>query len=75
MGNSTGNLRQRSNRIRQKKNAGVNYIHRKCTGGYKLYELQEKVNRLIYMDDINLFIRKKKQQKTGNPNTGNDAIQ
>ena len=38
----------------------LNYILRKCTegGGYKFTILQEKINHLIYMDDIKLFAKK-----------------
>ena len=30
----------------------LNDILRKCTGGNKLTKLQEKINHLMYMDDI-----------------------
>ena len=30
----------------------LNHIHRKCTAGYKLSRSQEKINHLMYMDDI-----------------------
>ena len=33
----------------------LNHILRKCTAGYKLSRLHEKINHLIYMDDIKLF--------------------
>ena len=45
----------------------LNHILRKCTAGYKLGRSQEKVNHLMYMDDIKLFAKKLK--RTGNPNT------
>ena len=35
----------------------LNYILRKCTGGYKLTNSQEKVYQLMYMDDIEQFAR------------------
>ena len=35
-----------------------NYIYRKCTAGYKLNKSQEKINHLMYMDDIKLFAKK-----------------
>ena len=36
----------------------LNHILRKCTARYKLSRSQEKINHLIYMDDI--FKKKKK---------------
>ena len=41
-----------------------NHIHRKCTGRYKLYQSQEKINHLTYMDDIKLFSKKHKELET-----------
>ena len=38
-----------------------NHVLRKCTGGYKLHNLQEKINHLMYMDDIKLFAKKLKE--------------
>ena len=35
----------------------LNHILRKCTAGYKLSRSQEKINHLIYMDDIKLFAK------------------
>ena len=35
----------------------VNHILRKCTGGSKISKLQEKINHLMYMDDIKLFVK------------------
>ena len=35
----------------------LNHILRKCTGGYKLSKSQEKINYLMYVDDIKLFAR------------------
>ncbi len=32
-----------------------NHILRKCAAGYKLNRSQEKINHLMYMDDIKLF--------------------
>ena len=32
-------------------------IFRKCTAGYKLSKLQEKINHLMYMDDIKRFAK------------------
>ena len=43
----------------------LNYILRKCTGGYKLSRLQEKINQLIYMDQTIC----KKWKRTRNSNT------
>ena len=39
----------------------LNHIHRKCTAGYKLSKSQEKINHLIYMDDIKLFAKNEKE--------------
>ena len=39
----------------------LNYILIKCTVGYKLTESQEKINLLMYMDDIKLFAKNKKK--------------
>ena len=38
----------------------LNHILRKCTAGYKLSRSQEKINHLMYMDDIILFAKKEK---------------
>ena len=35
----------------------LKHIFRKCTAGYKLSRSQEKVNHLMYMDDIKLFAK------------------
>ena len=37
----------------------LNHIPRKCTAGYKLSKSQEKINHLMYMDDIKLQKMKK----------------
>ena len=42
----------------------LNHIHRKCTAGYNLGKSQEKINHLIYMDDIKLFAKKEKELET-----------
>ena len=42
----------------------LNHIFRKCTAGYKLSKLKEKINHLIYMDDIKLFAKNKKELET-----------
>ena len=42
----------------------LNHILRKCTAEYKLSTSQEKVNHLMYMDDIKLFA--KNEKRTGN---------
>ena len=42
----------------------LNYILRKCTAGYKLNRLQEKINCLMYMDDIKLFAKNEKELET-----------
>ena len=38
----------------------LNRILRKCTAGYKFSRSQEKVNHLMYMDDIKLFAKSEK---------------
>ena len=40
----------------------LNHILRKCTAGYKLSRLQEKINHLMYMDDIKLFAKNEKKK-------------
>ena len=42
----------------------LNHILRKCTAGYKLSRLQEKVNHLMYMEDIKLFVKNEKELET-----------
>ena len=41
----------------------LNLILRKCTAGYKLSNSQEKINHLMYMDDINYLLKRKKNWK------------
>ena len=41
-----------------------NHILRKCTAGYKHSKSQEKINHLMYMDDIELFTKNEKEQET-----------
>ena len=41
-----------------------NHILRKCTGSYKFTKLQEKMNRLMYTDDIKLFEKYEKELET-----------
>ena len=41
-----------------------NHILRKCTAVYKLSRTQEKINHLMYMDDIKLFAKNEKEMKT-----------
>ena len=41
-----------------------NHVLRKCSAGYKLSRLQQKVNHLMYMDDIKLFAKNKKELET-----------
>ena len=38
----------------------LNHILRKCTAGYNLSKSQEKINHLMYIDDIKLFAKIKK---------------
>ena len=40
------------------------HIFRKCKGGYKLTKSQEKINHLMYMDDIKLFAKNEKEFET-----------
>ena len=42
----------------------LNHILRKCTVGYKLSRSQEKINHLMYMDDIKLFAKNEKELET-----------
>ena len=42
----------------------LNHILRKDTIGYKLCKLQEKINHLMYMDDIKLFSKNEKELET-----------
>ena len=41
-----------------------NHILRKCTAGYKFSRSQEKINHLMYMDDIKLFVKNEKELET-----------
>ena len=41
-----------------------NHILRKYTTGYKLSRSQEKINHLMYMDDIKLFAKNEKELET-----------
>ena len=47
----------------------LKHILRKCTGGYKLSKLQQKINNLIYMNDIKIFVKKNGNLNTGSENT------
>ena len=42
----------------------LNHILRKCTAGYKLSLSQEKINHVMYVDDIKLFAKKEKERET-----------
>ena len=42
----------------------LNHILRKCAAGYKLSTSQEKINHLMYMDDIKLFAKKERELET-----------
>ena len=42
----------------------LNHILRKCIAGYKLSRSQEKINHLMYMDDIKRFAKKGKELET-----------
>ena len=39
----------------------LNHILRKCTAGYKRSRSQEKINHLMYMDDIKLLVKNEKE--------------
>ena len=39
------------------------HILRKSTKGYKLHKSQEKINHLMYMDDIKLFAKNEKEME------------
>ena len=41
-----------------------NHILRRCTAEYKLSKSQEKINHLMYMDDIKLFTKNEKELET-----------
>ena len=41
----------------------LNHNFRKCIAGYKPSRSQEKINHLMYIDDIKLFTKKKKKMK------------
>ena len=42
----------------------LNHILRKCTAGYKPSKSQEKINHLMYMDNIKLFAKNKNELET-----------
>ena len=42
----------------------LNHILKKYTAGYKLSKSQEKINHLMYMDDIKLFAKNEKELET-----------
>ena len=42
----------------------INHILRKGTAGYKLSRSQEKINHLMYIDDIKLFAKNEKELET-----------
>ena len=42
----------------------LNHILRKCTARYKLSRSLEKINYLMYMDDIKLVAKNEKEQET-----------
>ena len=42
----------------------LNHKIRKCAAGYKLSRSQEKINHLMYMDDIKLFAKNEKELET-----------
>ena len=44
----------------------LNHILRKCTTGYEFSKSQEKINHLMYMDDIKQSSKNEKNKQTGN---------
>ena len=42
----------------------LNHIHRKYTVEYKFTKSQEKINHLMYMDDIKLFAKDETELET-----------
>ena len=42
----------------------LNYITKKCTGGYKLKKSQEKINPRMYMADIKVLAKNEKELET-----------
>ena len=42
----------------------LNHILRKCTARYKLSRSQEKINHLMYVDDIKLFAKNENELET-----------
>ena len=44
----------------------LNHILRKCTARYKLSRSQEKIDHLMYMDDIKLFAKNEKRTRNSN---------
>ena len=42
----------------------LNHILGKCTAGYKLSKSQEKINYLMYIDDMKLLTQKEKELET-----------
>ena len=42
----------------------LNHILRKCTAGYKLTKSQEKINHLMYMENIKIFAKNEKELET-----------
>ena len=42
----------------------LNHTLRKYIAGYKLSKSQEKINLLMYMDDIKLFVKNEKELET-----------
>ena len=47
----------------------LNHKLRKFTAGYKLSRSQEKINHLMYMDDIKIFAKMKKNWKLWRPDS------
>ena len=42
----------------------LSHVLRKCTGEYKLHKSQEKINHLMYIDNIRLFAKNEKELET-----------
>ena len=52
----------------------LSHILRKCTAGYKLSKSKEKINHLMYMDDIRLFGKNEKELETQTQSGYRDGI-
>ena len=42
----------------------LDYILKKCIQGYKFMKFQEKINHILYLDDIKIFAKNRKEMET-----------